>query len=290
MLEEKIRSHLLTDEKLTALLTTYAGQPAIFLQQAPGDTDEKWQKGPQYNRVIFGLDRAGDPSRELSGQMWADIYCHGDTFPEDIAPILAAALDNRFFSEDGDTIALAWKNTNGFQQTIGDVLINGATLTFEVLGFPLQTTTTPDPIEAINRWTKERMEAAVVIGLDTPPDTWTPVDHPTIYWRVSKIGNSRIADTYQVSWHDADLRGHILIDDINLALTLCKAMGDDLMRDKRGRIIMADKSPLMLNTVNVMAEADPLSQGQLSVNGTYGVLRHYPPVEILQHAYVSPKD
>lgn len=286
MVEEKIYTYLTGCAELAPYLTTYAGTPAIFLQEAPSDEAPGWEVDvPQYNRLVFGMDQMEDPEHNVVLSLWIDITClKNGTPPEEIAPLVMAAMENRFFADGQDAICVSWKSTDFFRIEKSDPALTGVTLTFEVFSFSKQLTTTPDPIEAINRWSKERLKSAIVIGHDKQEDTWTPTESPSIFWRISRIGPSaKIPDTYAVTWHDIDLQGHIIIGEPNTRLTICKALVDDLASD--GIVVLADKSPLFINRISYGASFDPIRSGQIAVNATYGVLRKKKSVELLNHAY-----
>ena len=287
MVEEKIYDHLAKSQHIIPLVAMYGGRPAVFLQEAPADTDANWEDGEQYGRIVFGVDYTGDPERETTATLWVDVYSHKDgPAPEDIAPVISDELDNWFFSDGNEVIALAWNATSGFQETRNDKLVNGATLTFDVLYFPLQLTTEPDPVEAINRWTKERLQSAYVIGFDDLPASWTPRENPTIYWRVASIGPSTLyPDTFNCTWHDVDLNGHFMIDDANTRLTVCKAIIDELAAAEP--VIMADKSPMFVRRITARTANDAIKTGQITVTASYGVLRRYPKVPKLNVAVTS---
>ena len=286
MVEQKIYDYLKNNQLITQFLATYGDAPAVFLQEAPADTSAGWN-GAQYGRLIFGVDYAGDPERAVSATLWVDVYTHKDgPDPEEIAPIVSKELDNRFFAEVDEVIALAWNATSGFQETRNDKLVNGVTLTFDVLFFPKQLTTDPDPVEAVNRWTKERMRNALVIGVDDLPDSWTPRETPTIYWRISSIGpGSLYPDTFNCTWHDVTLNGHFMIDDASTRQTICKAIIDEMAAS--GTVIMSDKSPMFVNRISASMANDAIKTGQITVSASYGVLRKYQKAPVLNFANLS---
>lgn len=286
MVEEKINDYLLNNPLITQFLATYGGKPAVFLQEAPEDTAAGWEDG-QYGRLVFGVDYAGDPERSVSATLWVDVYSHKNgPDPEEIAPVVSDEMNNRFFADGNDVIALAWNATSGFQETRNDKLVNGVTLTFDVLYFPEQLTTDPDPVAAINQWTKERIREALVIGVDELPASWTPRENPTVYWRVVSIGPSTLyPDTFHCTWHSVDLSGHIMIDDTNTRLTVCKALIDELAAAEP--VIMADKSPMFVTRIAARTANDAIKTGQITVSASYGVLRKYREVPKLNVAATS---
>ena len=49
-------------------LASFKNAPAIFLDQAPDDSDTRWD-GSQYGRIIYGLNLKDDSERKVSGTM-----------------------------------------------------------------------------------------------------------------------------------------------------------------------------------------------------------------------------
>jgi hypothetical protein len=286
MVEKKILTYLRNNQSVAPFLTTYAGAPAVFLQEAPMDTDNGWQ-GSQYGRLVFGVDYTEDAERAITASLWVDVYSRADgPDPEEIAPVIQAELNNRFFADGEEVIALAWNATNGFQETRGDKLVNGVTLTFTILYFPSQLTTGPDPVKAINRWTKERLPNSLVIGLDALPDSWTPSENPTIYWRIASIKpGTMYQDTFHCTWHDVDLNGHFMIDDTNTRLTVCKAFIDELTAS--GAVVMTDDSPMFIMRIAYTAASDAIRTGQLVITASYGVLRTYKDAPVLSNIHTD---
>lgn len=285
MVEEKIYSYLVQNPNVGKLLTTYNGLPAVFLQEAPSDTDKNWADN-QYGRLIFGVDYVENAERAISATLWVDIFSSKTgPQPEETADIVKRELDKRFFSDGAEVVALDWNATNGFQETFGDKLVNGVTLTFDVLFFPSQLTTQPDPIEAMNRWTKEKLPNAFVMGVDDLPDTWTPnSETPTVYWRVANIRDGSLyPNTYHCTWHDADLTGHFMMDDTTARQTVCKSIVDALTT--AGTVMLLDGSPLFVLRTAFTAGADAVEAGQVTVTASYGVLRSYGHAPVLNVAH-----
>lgn len=274
MVEVKIYEYLISTN-IAEHLTQYMGAPAIFLQEAPADTDSGWKKGNQYGRLVFGIDYTDSPDRAKSANMWVDIYqTKKGVAPEELAPVVMDLLDNRFFSDGVETIALSWQNTGSFQETKSDTQINGVTINFSVQYFPLQLTTTPDPIVAMNQWTKDNLIGALVIGADEQPDSWTPSETPTIYWRLANLGGGTLyPDTYHSTRHTATISGHIMIADMTTRQQVCKHIVDVLGATEV--VIMDDSSPMFILRITYNSSSDAMRSGQISVTAEYGVLRKY---------------
>lgn len=294
MIEAQLRQHLMQQAQLTPYMATYAGGMAIFNQEAPTDTDPAWGNGSQYGRIVFYIDMKDDPQRNISGTMGVDIYCeNGSTqVPEEIEPIIRELIDGYFFSNEAVTIATQWKSTNYFTEPPKKVV--GATLTFDLLAFPSQQTIDPDPIALINKWTSNDLSkllgvsAIRVIGQDVLPEAWKPTDDmPAIYWRIANIRKCTwIPDTYNCSWETAFIWGHIMAQEPATASKIARVIQNTLTVKKR--LIFDDMAPLMIDrNIQVTLTNDSLRQGQINIEGTYGILtppKDGPPLNSISEA------
>lgn len=277
MIEESLLNHLRGQEELAAFLTTYAGKAAVFSQEAPHDEDDLWDAGPQYGRIVFTVDLQGDPERCVSGTLVVDILCQkGENttgYPEDIEPILRPLIHGWFFSSGTFTVAAQWRESNGFTQSDDNVI--GCTMVFGLLAFPVLTTSGLDVISRLNEWTSKIDGIYVINYTELPAPAWKPEKGKTaVYWRRQQEGPSRkIRDRYSTIWRTAIIKGHIFSKDIASA----SAVADDLIvrlyTDKR--LLKPGESPIMVddrNTHNI--GADPLRDGQVTVEATYGIIRY----------------
>lgn len=278
VIEQALYEHLKAQPDLDPFLATYNGEPAVFNQEAPSDTDEWWDEGPQYGRIVFSVDLQGDPERTMGGLLSVDIMCKEDEqYPEDIEPILRGLIHGYFFSSGTFTVAAQWKNSSYFTEQTDHV--TGCTLTFDLLGFPVLTTFDPDIVERLNEWTCRNFCGVHVINHDElPTAAWKPTDGDSaIYWRLLSDNPARwIPDTYQTIWRTATLKGHIFSADNARETALARAITHKLYADKR--LLRQGEAPIMVNRNNTVdIGADPLRTGQLTVEGTYGVIVHCEP-------------
>lgn len=277
MIEQALLTHLVGQEALAPYLTQYAGVPAIFNQEAPSDEDELWAQGPQYGRIVFAVDLQGDPERTMGGTLAVDIMCmENETPPEVIEPIIRSLIHGYFFSNGTFTVAAQWKNSSYFTQPTDDVL--GCTVTFDLLGFPVMTTTDPDVIDRINEWCAA-FDGLHVINHDVlPGPAWRPTDgESAIYWRlVTDAPAGWIPDTFQTIWRTATIKGHIFSKDNATAAVVARNLIARLYAAKR---LMRDgEAPIMVNRKNTADYgSDPLRTGQLTVEATYGIVVHIQP-------------
>lgn len=284
-MEEIIYQYLCDCEELTGLLTTWTETPAIFQTKAPDDTDEAWNDGIQYPRLVFDLNMQSDAERKISGQLMVDVMCEDQSDGvqvEDIEYAVKSAVDGCFFSNSELTISAQWNSSNPFEQGDDDVI--GTTLVFDVLAYPNQLTTDPDPIKATNLWLKTLYQKANVIGRDELPATWKPTDEsPAIYCSLFRLGESpRMKSTYSVDWIGAELHINIMAPSESVRATISKQIIQLLTHATR--IMLGDESPMLIDKVNANFSADPQRIGQVIVNTTYGVLTQKSGIK-LQHTY-----
>lgn len=271
-MEEIIYRYLLGQFGGNNILCTYMDLPAVFNTKAPDDKDDGWGDNPQYPRVIFELNMQADSERKVSGQLYIDVMCENKlTEPlDDMEALIKGAVDGCFFSTPEMTISAQWISKNAFEQP--DDKVCGTTMVFDVLAYPNQLTESPDPIEAVNTWIKNAYPEANVIGKDTLAETWKPTDEsPAVYCRLYHIGESpRLKSTYNVDWFGAEIHVNVMAPSENVRATLCKQLTQKLTHSVR--IMLDDGSPMLIDKIASNTAADPLKEGQIQINGTYGVL------------------
>lgn len=290
MIEQALYTHLIAQETLAPYLATYAGKPAVFNQEAPADVDTLWNNGPQYGRIVFAVDLQGDPERTMGGTLAVDIMCkEGEQIPEEIEPVVRSLIHGYFFSNGTFTVAAQWKNSSYFTGPTDDVI--GCTIAFELLGFPVLTTIPPDIIARINQWTKERYEGIHVINLDElPQSAWKPSKGDSaIYWRLLTDNPAGwIPDTFATIWRTATVKGHIFSADNASAAIVARNIVTRLYAEKR--LFKSSEAPIMVNRKNsVDITADPLRTGQITVEGTYGVVVSFANEQMLNHINYDKK-
>ena len=277
MIEEALLKHLVAQKELTDLLSTHDGEPSIFNQEAPADTDPKWGRGSQYGRIVFEEDIQGDPERTMGGMLSVDIMCRkGKQAPEDIEPIIRKLIHGYFFSNGTFTVAAQFKNSSNFTQPTDKVI--GCTVTFDLLAFPILTTSGLDVISRLNEWTSQ-IEGLYVINLHQLPATaWKPDNGETaVYWRRSSVRPAlKIRDTYATVWRTATIKGHIFSENIALSSSVADDIISRLYAAKR--LLKPGESPIMVDDQNTQDDgADPLRTGQVTVEATYGIMRYRTP-------------
>lgn len=282
MIEQALYQHLQAQEALRPYLATYDSKMAIFNQEAPADKDSLWGDGPQYGRIVFAVDLQGDPERTMGGILTVDILCKEDEqFPEEIEPILRPLIHGYFFCRDKFVAAAQWRNSSYFTEPTQKV--TGCTATFDLLAFPIITTSTPDVVARLNEWTARLPNVHVINYAPLPTPAWKPSGgEAAVYWRrVSVKPAGWIPDTFSTLWRTATIRGHIFAEPAEIA-TLSEKIIIGLYSTKRLR--KDGEAPIMVNRTNTTTDgADPLRTGQVTVEATYGVITHFQSDETIQH-------
>lgn len=270
-LEDLIYSRLTGSQSLGSLLATYTQNPAIFFQTAPDDKATGWGKKKQYPRIDYVVDYQRNPERKTSGTLTLDIWATEEgTQPEELDSIVRQLLCGVFLRPDNaPPYALAWARSDPFdQQKEGGGIVIGLTMTFDVYAFPNQITTDPDPVLAINRYIKELVQSAVVIGSSDLQQTMKPTpEQPAFYFRLESIQTQR--ETNTVVWMDATLAGHVFAggDETSWLKTVVDALALD------GEVTMLDTSPMFIRKLSADNALDALTAGQLRIFVRFGLLR-----------------
>lgn len=290
MIEQALYEHLIAQQNLAQYLTTYNNVPAVFNQEAPADRDALWGDGPQYGRIVFAVDIKGDPERTMGGTLVVDIMCKENLqFPEDIEPVVRGLVHGWFFSSGTFTVEAQWKTSNYFTEPTDKV--NGCTVVFDLLAFPLMTTGSPDVIERINAWTNAINGLHVINYVGLPSTAWKPDGTDSaVYWRlVDDKPAVWIPDTYQTIWRTSTIRCHIFSIDHATADTVARNLISQLYTAKR---LMKDgESPIMVNQSNtIQSGADPLRTGQVTVEATYAIIVYTEPDNDLESIEVRGEE
>lgn len=277
MIEQALYEHLQEQIDLRPFLATHNSKMAIFNQEAPGDKDKGWGKGPQYGRIVYAVDLQGDPERTMGGMLSVDIICKEDEqVPEEIEPLVRELIHGYFFSNGTFTVAAQWKNTSYFTEPTNSV--TGCTVTFNLLAFPIITTSVPDVVARFNAWCDDIPNLYVINHKPLPRAAWKPSDDESaVYWRVAMEAPAGwIPNTYQTIWQTATVKGHIFSETPAVATNVARDLTLRLYALKR---LMKDgEAPIMVNRKNTTDySADPLRTGQVTVEATYGVIVAFEP-------------
>jgi len=273
-LEDLIYSRLTGSEGPADRLARFNGGPAVFYQTAPEDSADGWDGKRQYPRIDFVVDMQANPERHSCGVLSLNIWSsEQDEPPEAIEPDVRAALRDIFIQPDeSPPYSLSWARSDAFEmnnQANPNTLVTGITILFDIFAFPAQETVDPDPILAMNEFTKLWAPDAIIIGRDTLEQFQTATaERPIFYFRLVSMQNQR--ETNTVAWMDGVIAGHIYAPEEE-RLKWLKALTDILIY--RGEVTMLDTSPMFLRGIKADSTADPLTAGQLRLQVRFGLLR-----------------
>ena len=274
-LYEMIYSRLRSDETLAELTAKYNGGAAVFYQRPATADNARWESKIQYPRIDYTLDMMENPERNTSGALTVNVWCDTQVGaePEDIESRLRALLHASFAQTDDTAYCFAWVRSDAFevkQQKEETARTIGVTVLFDVMACPALTTLYPDPIKAMNTWTKEVLPNAVVIGEDQITDWITPTrNEPVIYWRLSSQDIKQ--QHYTHTWMNITIEGHVYC--IDAADRLYNLAQLNTAAALLGHVPMEDTSPLFLRRFDCKPHLNYLRTGQIHAEGEFGLLQ-----------------
>lgn len=288
MIENLIYQALQGINGLSGLLAKYSDTPAIFYQQAPNDQDDGWD-GLQTPRVDYMVDWQYNAERKAEGALEVNVWCSStqEITPEEIEPLIRVGLSELFLTDETETYAIVWARSDPFGVEGNEPIMLGITLQFDILAFPVQYTTTPDPVEGVNLCLKQFMPNAKIIGVDTLPALCrASAEEPIIYCRL-QTDESSMKNSYAVAWITTNIAIHVFADHPQARQTRCREITNILALE--GEIILTDDSPMILKQLKINTSYNPLQQGQITISGQYGVLRKEDPAPIMENINLSRK-
>lgn len=276
MIEPLIRRCIMQSSQ-AELLATYDGKPAVFYQLAPHDKDEKWDTKLMYPRVDYYIDWSYNAERKTSGSLEVNVWCLGDDTlaPEDIASELVDEMSETFFNDGEDVVCIVWNSSNSFESgEKTEPRVYGVTISFDVLAFPKQIVPTkPDPVLAMNKYLKELLGDAYMLGYDELPDTFRTSDNkPAVYVRLASNKADMRTGGWAITWMDCSLNVHVIMPDPNTRELVLQQLMHRMTLD--GECLVAATSPLLFEQLASNFGVNPLFDGQLNVTGRYGVLNY----------------
>ena len=290
ILGELIHKRFISSERLTENLVSFNGVPAIFSPEPPDENQEGWSGNTQYPEIIYNFDLQANEDRHSAGTLSVSLLCQNTTevTPEAIEPIVRDCLRDVILKPEGGTpYCFAWSRTDAF--TIDEKKSNatiGSEVRFDILEYPAQETSDPDPIMAINKYIKELYPECLIMGYDSMEEiTEATAKRPVIYCRLLSADKSK--ETNTVAWMDGRIAVHILCPDSETRLKIAAAITNRISLD--GEIIMLDHSPMFVKRLQVNYKSDYLRDGQIIVTGHYGLLRYKAKPHSLTAARVQEK-
>ncbi len=281
-LEELIRTLFIQNSEMAGKLTQYAGSPAVFLLSAPSDTQSGWGLKGQYPRITTRVELFADSERKRQGMLIVDLYCdigdpESDT-PEDIAPLIKQILkDVVVMPEDGSPYCFAWQRTEGFQLESknsdtrnSDKRISGYEVTFDILEYPEQYTTYPDPVESMNIALKNSFPNMFVLGADALTGIrYATEENPIIYVRMDTLTSDHAS--MALSWINCRMAIHVIAPTASARSKWVRCISNALMIS--GEVGMTDETPLRFTGVQTVNTSDYLHVGQILLSAQYTLPR-----------------
>ena len=208
--------------------------------------------------------------------------------PEAIEPLVRDCLRDVILKPEGGTpYCFAWARTDAFTigEKKGSVTI-GSEVRFDILEYPSQETSDPDPVMATNKYIKELYPECMIMGYDKMEEiTEATGERPVIYCRLVSADKSE--ETNTVAWMDGRIAVHILCPESETRLKMAAAIANRMSLD--GEIIMLDHSPMFIKRLQANYKSDYLKDGQIFVTGHYGLLRYKAKPHSLTAAHVKYK-
>lgn len=285
ILEELIHKRFAGSEDLAKNLAIFSGTPAVFSPEPPDDSQEGWGGNTQYPKVVYNFDLQANEERHSAGTLSVSLLCQNtdEILPEAIEPIIKDCLRDVILKpESGTPYCFTWARTDAFttDDKKGDLVI-GSEVRFDILEYPSQETSDPDPIMAVNKYIKGLYPECLVMGYDRMEETTeATVEHPVIYCRLVSV--EKAEETNTVAWMNGRIAIHVLCPDSETRLKMASAIVNRLSLD--GEIIMLDYSPMFVKRLQVNYKSDYLKDGQIFVTGYYGLLRYRAKPHTLQAA------
>lgn len=289
-LEELIYKRFASSENLVKHLAIFSGAPAVFSPEPPGESQEGWGGNTQYPMVVYNFDLQANEERRSAGTLSVSLLCQNtaEIMPEEIEPIIKDCLRDVILKPEGGTpYCFAWARTDAFSidEKKGDVTI-GSEIRFDILEYPSQETSDPDPIMATNQYIKGIYPECLIMGYDRMEEiTEATAERPVIYCRL--LSADKAEETNTVAWMDGRIAVHILCPDSGKRLKMAAAIANSISLD--GEIIMLDYSPMFIKRLQANYKSDYLKDGQVFVTGHYGLLRYKAKPHTLTAAHVQYK-
>ena len=264
-LEELIYKRFAGSEALANKLASFGGLPAVFSPEPPDRCQGGWGCGPQYPMAVYSFDLQANEERHSAGTLSVSLLCQNTdgVTPEAIEPLVRSCLRDVVLKPEGGTpYCFAWARTDAF--TIEDKKAGatiGSEVRFDILEYPSQETSDPDPVMAVNRSIKGMVPGGGVMGYDR---------RPVVYCRLVSVDKAQ--ETNTVAWMDGKVAIHILCPDSVVRMKMAAAIANSMSLD--GEVIMLDNSPMFIKRLQANYKSDYLKDGQVFVTGHYGLLRY----------------
>lgn len=274
-LNQLIFERLARTAGLPELLASFGGQPAIFNNEFPSDQQEGWEGKKQYPRISYRVAMQIDVQRASSGTLRTLIYCEKDmAMASQIEDMVKDAVrDVLIVPDSGGPFAAAWARTDPY--VIEGTAILCRDVGFDIIEYPKQVTTDPDPTIALNTFIKDQFPDMFVVHVD-PAEQFeiASTERPIIYVHLAR--NTTTGETNTVVWMQATMSIHVICPNAEMRLIYASSIANVIAT--MSELKMTDGSPMKIASVDLNNRADYLREGQVTVVATYGVLdyRHKP--------------
>ena len=269
MIEEVLYKALQGSDTFAGILAKHDGKPAVFYSSAANGADANWG-AEQYPRCNYMIEWLNDAERKRAGVLTIDVFCINEA-PEDIGESLVSEFSGAFMAKNEQTYSIIWSRTDPFEVEGSEPRVVGVSVYFDIIAFPIQETTTPDPVLSTMAWIKNGWPDVHVVGVDESVEFWKPTDeNPVCYVRMSGE-TSNVKPTYVCSWLNANVVIHIICPSVKARMEWIKRFTNVLALE--AEIITDDGSPMFIKSTTVDNGANPITAGQLIFVGEYGVLR-----------------
>lgn len=285
-LKQLIYKRLVENEDLTGRLAKFYDSPAVFDTEAPSDQDEGWNGKTQYPRCDYIIDMQANEERSSVGTLSITVYTERTSM---VILALSAAIKDTFrdilLNPEGTDgpYSFAWAREDGF--TLPGTNIIGQTTQFDIVEYPNQETTDPDPQVTLSRYLKELYPDAIVLGVDRIGDMVLSKDAPIIYTEVQRLVMSTGHNLHTITWLDCQMSVHVLCPVKADNLKMCAAIEQKLSME--GELLMTDGSLMRINGVQFDRKADYLRIGQITVFTHYGVVKTTPKPHTIQSININ---
>ncbi len=285
-LKELIKKRFLGSEGLVGQLASYQGEPAVFSPEPPEEGQDGWGGWAQYPMVLYSFDMQANEERRSAGTLSVSLLCQNMTGakPEAIEPAVRDCLRDVILKPEGGTpYCFAWARTDAFTVDEQENVTIGCEIRFDILEYPSQETSDPDPVMAMNRHLKEMFPESLVMGYDRMDEITEASKRPVIYCRL--VSADKAEETNTVAWMDGRMAVHILCPDSGVRLKMAAAVADGLSLE--GEVMMLDHSPMFVRHLQANYKSDYLKDGQVFVTGHYGLLRYKAKPHTMQEIHTS---
>ena len=266
-----IYNRLSQDSELSGLLSKYGGEPAVFADEVPADQADGWEGKTQYPRICYKIEIKVDSERKTAGEMHVSIHTTKENLAvEQIEDAIRRSLKDVLMKpSDQAPFCVSWARSDAF--ILEGMGIVGKDIVFDILEYPSQQTTDPDPVIALATMIKELFPESLVLNIENTGDYIDPAEKPVFYVKLQNLTKTRGHCEYSIAWFLAKMSVHILYPVQEDRLRMSAAINQQLRIDEE--VIMLDNSPMTVEQLTMNNMADYLREGQIVVTGKYGCLR-----------------